>query len=131
MNLIPIKIKREHKGLLYAEWDDGYSGTIKLEKLRTECPCASCREKNSQQNKLAKYLLPSFKAGKNDLVKLTPVGNYAVNPVWGDRHDSGIYPWDYFRALFENYELNQKEIDDFIKEQEEKENAAESNDKGK
>ncbi len=114
MNCVPIKIKREQENLLYAEWDDGFSSTIKLEVLRRECPCANCKDENSQANKLAKYMLPSFKQGKNQLTKLSPVGNYAINAVWGDGHDSGIYPWEYFRAIFENFKLSEKEIEDYV-----------------
>ena len=31
--------------------------------------------------------------------ELNPVGNYALQPVWNDGHDSGIYTWEYLRHL--------------------------------
>ena len=34
----------------------------------------------------------------NDALNLdaaTPVGSYAVQFIWNDGHDSGIYTWDY------------------------------------
>ena len=34
-----------------------------------------------------------------ELVALEPVGNYAVQPVFSDGHDSGIYSWDYLYFL--------------------------------
>jgi DUF971 family protein len=114
MNFVPFKIKKEHDGLLLAEWDDGFKSTIKLEKLRNECPCADCREKNDQSGKASKFIMPTFKQGKNELTKLTPVGNYAINAVWGDGHDTGIYPWDFLRVIFENYKLSENEIQEFI-----------------
>lgn len=114
MNFVPTKIKREHDGLLSAEWTDGFKSVIKIEKLRNECPCADCREKAEQSGKTNKFIMPTFSPGKNDLKSLTPVGNYAINPVWGDGHDTGIYPWEFFRVIFENYKLSEDEIRDYV-----------------
>jgi DUF971 family protein len=33
------------------------------------------------------------------IVKLEPVGNYAVRIVFDDGHDSGLYSWDYLLKL--------------------------------
>ena len=33
---------------------------------------------------------------------LETVGTYAVQPIWGDGHSSGIYSYDYLRKLGEN-----------------------------
>jgi DUF971 family protein len=33
------------------------------------------------------------------VVAVEPVGNYAVRLVFDDRHDTGIYSWDYLREL--------------------------------
>lgn len=114
MNFVPLKIKREHDGLLTADWADGFKAVIKLEKLRSECPCADCREKGDNHGKANKFVMPTFTPGKNDLKALTPIGNYAVNPVWGDGHDTGIYPWEFFRVIFENYKLSEKELQEYL-----------------
>lgn len=39
--------------------------------------------------------------GKRDvaIMKLEPVGNYAVRITFDDMHDTGIFTWDYFHAL--------------------------------
>lgn len=115
MNFVPVKIKKELEGLLTCEWEDGFKSTIKPEKLRNECPCADCRDKHEQQSKTSKFIMPTFKQGKNELKKLTPVGNYAINAVWGDGHDSGIYPWEFFRIVFENYKMSETDIQEFEK----------------
>lgn len=113
----PFKITRPKPGLLKAEWQDGFSSTIKIEKLRLECPCADCRDKEKEDMK-GKAMLPNFTPGKYELKSLTPVGNYAVNAVWGDGHSSGIYPWEFFRVIFENYKLSNKELNSLDKKQE-------------
>ena len=33
------------------------------------------------------------------IVRLEPVGNYAVRIVFDDGHDSGLYSWDYLKEL--------------------------------
>jgi len=38
------------------------------------------------------------------IVAIEPTGNYAVRLVFDDRHDSGIYSWDYLKELGENQE---------------------------
>lgn len=38
-------------------------------------------------------------AASNRLVKLNTVGGYAINPVWGDGHSTGIYSFEYLRRL--------------------------------
>ena len=113
MNYVPLKIKREIEGLLSAEWADGFKSVIKIEKLRQECPCADCRDKNEETTK-SKFIMPTLTPGKNELKSLAPVGNYAINAVWGDSHDSGIYPWEFFRVVFEDYILSEKEIQDYM-----------------
>ena len=44
--------------------------------------------------------------GKRDveIVKLVPVGSYAVRIAFDDMHDTGIFTWDYLRDLGENAE---------------------------
>ncbi len=109
-NLIPIKIHRPKPYLISAEWSDGFNSVIKLEKFRGSCPCADCRDDELESRINSKTMIPTFSPGKNDLKKLTPVGNYAINALWGDDHDTGIYPWDYFRDIFERYRLSDVEL---------------------
>ena len=102
----PLSISRPADTLLESKWPDGYSAVITLERFRDNCPCAVCvdvREKNSANPKVV-FL------GKYELKQLNPVGNYAVNAVWGDRHDSGIYDWKYFRGIFEEYAMSADEL---------------------
>ncbi len=39
--------------------------------------------------------------GKRDvaIARIEPVGNYAVRIVFDDRHDTGIFTWDYLHTL--------------------------------
>jgi DUF971 family protein len=111
MNFVPKSINKPAPGLLCTEWEDGFMSTIKIDKLRTDCPCADCREKDETGTAKVKYMMPLLKPGQNELIALEPVGNYAINAVWGDGHNSGIYPWEYFRIVFETHQLNEQEIE--------------------
>lgn len=34
-----------------------------------------------------------------DIVRIEPVGNYAIKPVFSDGHDTGLYSWDILHTL--------------------------------
>jgi DUF971 family protein len=85
-------------------WQDGHESVYPFDLLRRECPCALC---NDQRNKTSASAGPSLtvlsgpvlKAGEVQVNEASPVGRYAINFVWSDRHDSGIYAFDYLRSL--------------------------------
>ena len=39
-----------------------------------------------------------------EITQIDPVGTYAVQPIFSDGHDTGIYSWDYFYELGVNYD---------------------------
>jgi DUF971 family protein len=47
-----------------------------------------------------------LQVGKRDveITQVEPVGHYAVVLVFSDKHDSGIYSWDYLHDLGVNQE---------------------------
>ncbi len=63
------------------EWKDGHRTHYSFQWLRDACPCA----------------LPMYKEPARPREVLS-VGRYAVNFVWNDGHNSGIYSWDFLRA---------------------------------
>lgn len=110
MKYVPKSISKPFPGYLKAAWNDGFEAVIKLEKFRKECPCADCREKDESTPSGVKFFMPTIKPGQNDLKELTPVGNYALNAIWGDGHNSGIYTWEYFRIVFESNQISNEEL---------------------
>ena len=84
---------------LAVKWDDGSESFIPLEKLRRACPCAGCKGEmdimgNLYKNPDKPYAPTAFK-----LVQLNTVGTYALQPVWGDGHNTGLYAFDYLRRV--------------------------------
>ena len=74
--------------------------TLTAEYLRVFSPSAEVRGHGSSD-----YIL---QVGKKNVVILDvkTVGLYAIQIVFDDGHDSGIYSWDYLVSLRENYDKN-------------------------
>ena len=68
------------------------------EYLRVHSPSAEVRGHGRGQETL--------QTGKKHvaLVEVRPVGHYALQLVFDDGHDTGIYSWSYLRELCENRE---------------------------
>ena len=82
---------------LAIKWDDGRESFIPLEELRRACPCAGCMGERDIMGTLHKgpaqplSLVISFR-------RVAKVGGYAIQPVWGDGHASGIFSFEYCAA---------------------------------
>ena len=87
---------------LAIRWDDGTESFVVLEKLRRACPCASCHGEVDILGNLYKSPDKPLPATAFELVRFTPVGGYAIQPVWRDGHNSGIFSFDYLRRLAGN-----------------------------
>jgi DUF971 family protein len=94
----PVDIQRIG-GELAIKWDDGSESFIPLEKLRRRCPCAGCKGETDVLGNVYKNPEQPLPAAAFELVRLTAVGGYAVQPVWADGHATGIYSFDYLLRL--------------------------------
>lgn len=99
--LRPIRIKRLGKTLL-VRWNDGKEVEIPLTVLRDKCPCATCNGEGKAEADYIPIKAPFKPAGFYEIEKIAPVGNYAVNIIWKDGHNTGIYSWDILRAIGES-----------------------------
>jgi len=86
---------------LAVKWDDGTETFIALEKLRRACPCAGCKGEMDIMGNV--YRAPDKPYGPTafQLVRVAFVGGYAVQPLWGDGHSTGLYSFDYLRRVAE------------------------------
>lgn len=87
-----IRLKRAEKQLEVA-FADGARFALPAEYLRVESPSAEVQGHGPGQKVVV--------AGRRHvgILRIEPVGNYAVRIVFDDLHDSGIYSWDHLRRL--------------------------------
>jgi len=95
----PTELKLDKdKRVLTVSFEDGKSFALLAELLRVLSPSAEVQGHSPEQRVTV--------AGKKSvgIVRLEPVGNYAVRIVFDDGHDTGLYVWAYLRELGENQE---------------------------
>jgi DUF971 family protein len=91
-SFVPIEINHmRDKGLVRVTWDDGHAGDYQREYLRGYCPCAMCQGHGGK--------IRFVEGAESGLQEISPVGNYAIQFTWADGHSTGIYTFDYLRAL--------------------------------
>jgi prepilin-type processing-associated H-X9-DG protein len=76
-------------------WADGHASVYDFTTLRWLCPCAYCRGEAGLPGWLDSA--PTLSEAQTQLTDITPVGNYAVAPVWADGHSTGFYTFDLLR----------------------------------
>lgn len=92
---------------LAIKWDDGSEDFLRLEFLRRHCPCAGCKGEMDVMGKVYKAPEKPLTPSAFQLTRFLPVGNYAVNLIWADGHQAGIYSFDYLRRLAAAQNQNQ------------------------
>jgi DUF971 family protein len=79
--------------VLEVGFSDGRTFRIPFELMRVYSPSAEVKGHGPGQEVL--------QTGKRDvaITALEPVGNYAVQPMFSDGHNTGIFSWDYLYHL--------------------------------
>ncbi len=91
---IPTEIKLHQKSrILELAFENGDHFELTYEFLRVFTPSAEARGHGVGQETL--------QIGKRDvdILRIEPVGNYAIKPVFSDGHDTGLYSWDVLHTL--------------------------------
>lgn len=81
------------KDTLTVAFDDGQTFELSAEYLRVCSPSAEVQGHSPDQRKTV--------GGKKDvqIMKIDPIGNYAVKIGFDDMHDTGIFSWQYLHDL--------------------------------
>ncbi len=105
-----LTVRRDKKSLEIT-FNDGTVYEYPAETLRVLSPSAEVQGHSPDQRVTV--------GGKRnvEIMQMEPVGNYAVRITFDDMHNTGIFSWDYFRELGENYETRWAE---YLSELEEK-----------
>jgi len=84
---------------LAIKWEDGSESFISLEKLRRCCPCAGCKGEVDILGNLYKNPEKPYAPQAFQLLRLQSVGGYAVQPIWADGHQTGLFSFDYLQRI--------------------------------
>jgi DUF971 family protein len=97
---LDVKVERQKK-LLRIQWADGHASAYDLAWLRSQCPCATCREERLarlMEEANGAFRLNSGPQPSTEIVSAELVGAYAIRFDWADSHSTGIYPFSALRA---------------------------------
>jgi DUF971 family protein len=87
-----IRLNRAER-VLHVSFDTGERFALPAEYLRVESPSAEVQGHGPGQ----RVIVPGRR--HVGIMRVEPVGNYAVRLVFDDLHDTGIYSWDYLLQL--------------------------------
>jgi len=79
-------------------WSDGREQFLSLEYLRRNCPCAACAGEPDGVMAAAKPQV-HYSAASFLLRQIDRIGGYALQPIWQDGHQTGLYSYQYLREL--------------------------------
>ena len=91
----PIGFLRRDPRTLSILWEDGHRDDFDVRDLRLACHCALCVEEMSGRKLLDPKTIRSDVSPR----QIVSIGNYAIRFDWSDGHNSGIYAFNYLRAL--------------------------------
>jgi len=83
---------------LAVAWNDGVENFFPLEILRKHCPCAVCQ---GEADVLGHVDRPETTLTTDSYIlkAVQNVGGYALQLLWGDSHNTGLYSFLYLREL--------------------------------
>ena len=84
---------------LAIKWDDGAESFLRLETLRKNCPCAGCQGERDVLGNLHKGPIKPLTPASFHLRQIQTIGSYALQPTWGDGHNTGLYAFEYLRKI--------------------------------
>ncbi len=98
MRLVPTDLQLAGDELAL-RWSDGGESYLKLEALRRACPCATCCGEPDALGHVDPPAVSYDPTRSFTLKSYGIVGGYAFQPVWGDGHSTGLYPFALLRQL--------------------------------
>jgi DUF971 family protein len=94
---IPVEIGRANAHDVKISWNNGREVTYPARFLRMSCPCAACVEEMTGRRMIDETSV----AADVHPVSIHPVGRYAIQILWSDGHQTGIYTWERLYQLAE------------------------------
>lgn len=79
------------QAVLHIVWRNGDRSRIPGDELRCYCPCSGCRARQV----IGARLLTNV----TQMRTVNLLGQNAIQAVFDDGHDRGVYPWPYLHAI--------------------------------
>lgn len=92
---VPVGFRKRDPRALTVLWQDGVRHDYDVRDLRLACPCAACVEETTGR----KLLDPASVRADIAPLSVHTVGTYAILFRWNDGHETGIYSFDFLRAM--------------------------------
>ncbi len=97
MDLFAKELRQVSPQTLGIVWNDGHNSIINVRRIRLDCRCAVCVDEWTRKKILDESKVPADVSPK----RIDSVGRYALQFVWSDGHDTGIYTFTHLRGLCE------------------------------
>jgi DUF971 family protein len=91
----PVQIIEESDREVSIKWSDDTETRFSAAQLRRSCPCATCVNEWTGEKILKAESVPDDLSFSS----ISIVGRYALNFHFSDRHDTGIFSFQYLRQL--------------------------------
>lgn len=91
----PVQIIEESDSEITIKWSDDSETHYNAAQLRRACPCAGCVNEWTGE----KMLDPAKVADDTTFKHISIVGRYALNFHFSDGHETGIFSFNYLRAV--------------------------------
>ena len=90
----PKSIEITEEGLA-VQWDDTHRSVYPFKPLREQCKCANCIDEWTGR----RILDPDSVSPDIEVLDFIEIGRYAVQLLWSDAHETGIYSFALLRSL--------------------------------
>lgn len=95
MNRVPTRIEPvdasgDAAGRMLIGWSTGEAFRVPYFELRFQCPCAACVDEHTGKRTLRREQVDP----KVRPLGVQPIGRYAIQIAWSDRHSTGMYHFD-------------------------------------
>lgn len=84
---------------LIIKWSDDIESYITLQRMRKVCPCAGCAGEEDALGNIYKGPEQQLNQSSYQLLNIKQIGYYALQPFWGDGHNTGIYRFELLKKL--------------------------------
>ena len=95
MNVPQPKEVNLHPDGIHILWQDGHQGYVGHRYLRSQCGCAQCVSETTGR----RIVVLGDLRDDVEAVEWMQIGNYAIQFLWSDFHETGIYPYTVLRTL--------------------------------